>query len=238
MSARFAILIVLGGLGGCGFDPHQIGKEPPLTPVGAGVRPDSVPIRVQPTPRPQYRLGNSLWQDASADLFTDPRASRVGDIVTVRISIRDRADLENDTSRSRKSNADLNANFRYSGNFNGTAGQGTATLNPSVEANTETDSEGEIKRSETINLLVAAVVTDVLPNGNLMVSGTQEVRVNFELRVLKVSGVIRPGDVSTENTISYDKMAEARIAYGGRGRITEIQQPGWGQQLIDGLAPY
>jgi flagellar L-ring protein precursor FlgH len=238
MRIYLTTVIALALLSGCSFDPQQIGKEPAMTPVGAGLRPDQIPIRVQPTPRPVYRPGNSLWQDASSDFFKDPRASRVGDIVTVKISIKDRANLENDTSRSRKSNADLNANFAYSANFNGTAGQASASLNPTVEANTESDSAGEIKRSETINLLVAAIVTDVLPNGNLMISGSQEVRVNFEMRVLQVSGIIRPGDISTQNSVSYDRMAEARIAYGGRGRITEIQQPGWGQQLIDGIAPY
>lgn len=238
MMVRYVALLGLALLGGCGFDPQQIGKEPPMTPIGAGLHPDQLPVRVQPKPQPVYRPGNSLWQDSAATLFTDPRASRIGDIVTVKISIKDKANLENDSNRTRKSNGDLNANFSYSGNFNGAAGQASASLNPTIETETKTDSQGEIKRSETINLLVAAIVTDVMPNGNLMIAGTQEVRVNFEMRVLQVSGIIRPGDISTENTVSYEKMAEARIAYGGRGRITEIQQPGWGQQLIDGVSPY
>lgn len=238
MMVRYVALLGLVLLGGCGFDPQQIGKEPPMTPIGAGLHPDQLPVRVQPKPQPVYRPGNSLWQDSAATLFTDPRASRIGDIVTVKISIKDKANLENDSNRTRKSNGDLNANFSYSGNFNGAAGQASASLNPTIETETKTDSQGEIKRSETINLLVAAIVTDVMPNGNLMIAGTQEVRVNFEMRVLQVSGIIRPGDISTENTVSYEKMAEARIAYGGRGRITEIQQPGWGQQLIDGVSPY
>ena len=107
-----------------------------------------------------------------------------------------------------------------------------------MTAETKTDSQGAIERSESINLLVAAVVTDVLPNGNLLISGTQEVRVNYEVRVLTVAGIVRPRDISTDNTVSYDKIAEARISYGGRGRITEIQQPAWGQQIIDAIAPY
>ena len=107
-----------------------------------------------------------------------------------------------------------------------------------LDAKTSSKGEGAITRSESIELLVAAVVTDVLPNGNLVISGTQEVRVNFEVRVLSVAGVLRPRDIATDNTVSYDKIAEARISYGGRGRITEVQQPGWGQQIVDLLAPF
>ena len=84
---------------------------------------------------------------------------------------------------------------------------------------------------------VAAVVTDVLPNGNLIVSGSQEVRVNYELRVLNIAGIVRPRDISKDNTIAYNKIAEARISYGGRGRIMEVQQPAWGQQLFDRFKP-
>ena len=98
--------------------------------------------------------------------------------------------------------------------------------------------KGAINRSESIELLVAAVVSDVLPNGNLIISGTQEVRVNFEVRVLTVQGIVRPRDISTENMVSYEKIAEARISYGGRGRITDVQQPAWGQQLLDTLSPF
>jgi len=235
---QLTICVLIAWLAGCTFDPNTIGKAPALTPVGAGLRPETVPIRTKPTPRPVYRKGNSLWQDSSADLFRDPRASRVGDIVTVRIKIKDKASLENESNRSRQSNGNTDANFSYDLTVPGYSTAGSGSFKPSISANTSTDSEGEIERSETIDLKVAAVVTNVLPNGNLVISGAQEVRVNFEVRILHVSGIVRPGDITTDNAVSYEKIAEARISYGGRGRITEIQQPAWGQQIIDALAPY
>lgn len=242
MIIRLPVLLTLAFLAGCSFNPSEVGREPSMSPVGAGLVPDTVPIRTKASPRPIYRAGNSLWQDANANLFRDPRASRVGDIVTVKISIKDKATLDNTSNRSRKSNGDLDANFSYDIAVAATQphlqANGSGSFKPSVTAETSTDSQGGIQRSENINLLVAAVVTNVLPNGNLMISGTQEVRVNYEVRVLNVAGIVRPGDISTENSISYDKIAEARISYGGRGRITEIQQPAWGQQIIDAIAPY
>ena len=238
MIARLMIAVALCALAGCTFNPDEVGRAPSLSPVGAGLTPERVPIRTSPKPEPVYRRGNSLWQDASANLYSDPRAARIGDLLTVKIQIKDKATLDNTSNRSRKSNGDLDANFAYDLTLPGSAIAGSGSFTPSITSETKTDSEGGIKRSETINLLVAAVVTNVLPNGNLVISGTQEVRVNFEVRILQVSGIVRPGDISTDNAISYDRIAEARISYGGRGRITEIQQPGWGQQIIDALAPY
>src|SRR4029079_3103340 len=116
--------------------------------------------------------------------------------------------------------------------------KGDHSISASADASTSTDGKGAIQRSESIELLVAAVVSELLSNGNMVISGTQEVRVNFELRELNVAGIVRPRDISTDNSISYDKIAEARIAYGGRGRMTEVQQPGWGQQVIDLISPY
>ena len=117
-------------------------------------------------------------------------------------------------------------------------GKGDAAIGSNLGSKTSTKGEGAVTRSESIDLLVAAVVTEVLPNGNLVISGSQEVRVNYEVRVLSVAGVLRPRDIATDNTVSYDKIAEARISYGGRGRITEVQQPGWGHQLFDLLLPF
>ncbi len=116
--------------------------------------------------------------------------------------------------------------------------QSTGQLDPKIQSTSQAQGQGAISRSETITLLIGAVVTSVMPNGNLIVSGRQEVLVNFELRELIISGIIRPRDISTDNTIAYDKIAEARISYGGRGRVTEVQQPGWGQQLMNKYSPF
>ncbi|MDX2202222.1 MAG: flagellar basal body L-ring protein FlgH [Hyphomicrobiaceae bacterium] len=234
------LLVAASALAGCADKLAEVGKEPSLTPVGAGLKPNRVSaLSDVPPPIPQKR-GNSLWTDAGTDLFRDPRATRVGDVVTVKISIKDKASLDNSTQRSRdsKNNLDLENGYEFSygnGNF---AGTGNGKLTSDMSSGTSTKGQGAISRSESIELLVAAIVSDVLPNGNLVVSGSQEVRVNQELRVLNVAGVLRPRDIATDNTVSYDKIAEARISYGGRGRVTEIQNPGWGQQLVDLFAPF
>jgi flagellar L-ring protein precursor FlgH len=233
-------LLSLTLLTGCAEKLSELGKEPSLTPVGAGLRPNRVTeLSDVPPPVPQKR-GASLWTDAGTDLFRDPRATRVGDVVTVKISIKDKASLDNSTQRSRdsKNNLDLQNGYDLSyGNGNFT-GKGSGKVTSDISSGTSTKGAGAVSRSESIELLVAAIVSDVLPNGNLVVSGSQEVRVNQELRVLNVAGVLRPRDIATDNTVSYDKIAEARISYGGRGRMTEIQNPAWGHQLIDLFAPF
>lgn len=232
------LLAALLPLAGCADQVRDFAREPHLTPVGAGLRPDRVAILSERPPTPSYTRGNSFWQDTSADLYRDPRATRVGDVMTVKISIKDKASFDNTTERKRDSKRDLGFDAGYELNYPFLKGKGDGKLDSSINSATSTKGQGAITRSESIELLVAAVVSDVLPNGNLVISGTQEVRVNYELRVLSVAGVVRPRDIATDNTISYDKIAEARISYGGRGRITEVQQPGWGQQLIDLISPF
>jgi flagellar L-ring protein precursor FlgH len=233
------IVAMLAALGGCATDPQDFGRQPALTAVGSGLLADRVPVPAEPITAPVYRPGNSIWQDSSADLFRDPRARNIGDVVTVKISIKDKATLDNNSKRSRDSKSNLKPKLKYdltsSGGLNST---GDMSVDFDTEAGTSTDSKGGINRSESIELLIAAVVTGVLPNGNLVISGSQEVRVNYEVRELSVAGIVRPRDISTDNAIAYDKIAEARISYGGRGRITEVQQPAVGQQLFDLLTPW
>jgi len=159
-------------------------------------------------------------------------------VVTVKIQIKDRASLDNTFNRSRDSKAGLNTSVDYDLGFASIAAKGNGKIDGTLGRTTSTDSKGAIARSENIDLLIAAVVTELLPNGNMVVTGSQEVRVNFEVRVLNVAGVIRSRDIAQDNTISYDKLAEARISYGGRGRVTEVQQPGWGHQILDNLFPF
>ena len=247
LNARFSIgnvaLLVLGVIalatGGCASSPLEVGRPPTLSAVGSGLLADRVPLPAEPITQPTYRPGNSIWQDGSADLFRDPRARKIGDVVTVKISIKDKATMDNNSKRSRDATTKLKPKLAYDlANSAGLASSGDLSVDLEAEAETSTDSKGGINRSEKIELLVAAVVTGVLPNGNLIVSGSQEVRVNFEVRELSVAGIVRPRDISTDNSISYDKIAEARISYGGRGRITEVQQPAVGQQLFDLLTPF
>lgn len=233
------LLLVASLSAGCAVDPRDINREPHMTPVGAGLQPNRVPMNTQPTPRVSYSSNNSFWQDSSADLFRDPRALKIGDVVTVKIQMRDKASLENETNRKRDSTNDLGLGYNYAFSTRGVAGaSGDGSASSSLSSATETKGKGDIARSENINLLVAAVVSDVLPNGNLVISGSQEVRVNFEMRVLSVAGIIRPRDISTNNSIAYEKIAEARISYGGRGRLTEVQQPAWGHQILDIISPF
>ncbi|MBC8130921.1 MAG: flagellar basal body L-ring protein FlgH [Rhizobiaceae bacterium] len=229
-------LLALSALSGCSTVGQSFLREPQLSQPGAGVH--QYPSFVDPANFPAEKLRgqrNSLWVDEKANLFRDARALNNGDIVTVKIEIQDRAELDNNSKRSRDSTIDNGLDFE--GSFDGTP---FPTLGASLGANNASEStgKGNVKRSEKIDLQVAAVVTQVLPNGNLYITGQQEIRVNFEVRVLTIAGIIRPGDILPNNTIPYERIAEARISYGGRGRLTEVQQPGWGQQIYDVIAPY
>jgi len=239
MIARFAALLICATLSaGCAMQIRDFNREPAMTPVGTGLVPKRVAMAIEPDAAPKYPAGNSIWQDNAANLFSDLRARKIGDTVTVKIFIKDKASIENDSERKRDANNSLGFSYTHGFTSSDANVAGTGAFAADVGSTTKTKSEGDIQRSERIELLVAAVVSDVLPNGNLVISGSQEVRVNFELRILNVAGIVRPVDIAADNTISYDRIAEARIAYGGRGRLMEVQQPPWGQQLVDDLSPF
>ncbi|MEY9123186.1 flagellar basal body L-ring protein FlgH [Bradyrhizobium yuanmingense] len=219
-------------LAGCFHDPAEVLTGPQMSPVGSGLRMQADPIPVTPRMRTpvSYR---STWDDGT-DLYRDPRARRTGDVVTVIISMQDKAKLDNKTGRSRDSQVKFGLDWLMD-----IAGwNDTGSANANLSTNTQIKGNGQIDRTEDIRLSIAAVVTDVLPNGNMMISGSQEFRVNTEMRVLKVGGIVRPRDISRANTISYDKIAEARVSYGGRGNLSDVQQPGWGHRIYDAVAPF
>jgi flagellar L-ring protein precursor FlgH len=222
---------------------ERIGKPQPLSPIAvpANIAAGSPVYLPQPFPEPNLQKPNSLWIAGSRSFFRDPRAQRVGDILTVNIDIGDQAQIANTTSRS-SSAAETSGATNFLGlesklqNIlpNAVSPESLIDLN-SESSNTGT---GSVNRSETISLRVAAVVTQVLPNGNLVIQGQQEVRVNNEVRELLVSGVVRPEDITNTNIIPHTKIAEARISYGGRGLITDVQQPRYGQQFFQAIWPF
>ena len=231
-------------LSACAARPLEIGREPELTPVGSGLarsRQDETEVaeaRLLPKRAMVTASTGSLWRDSSADLFKDPRARHVGDILTVAISMKDKASLDNSSKRSRDSSHGFGLDISHAIDWRGYSSNASAKADSSVKSNTAQDGKGAIARSENIDLRVAAVVTEVLPNGNLLIQGTQELRVNFEIRVLTFSGIVNVADVKSDNTVAYDRIAEARMSYGGRGRIMEVQQPAWGHQILDLLFPF
>ncbi|BDA85937.1 flagellar L-ring protein [Aureimonas sp. SA4125] len=232
MTSVLALLI----LGGCSTARQDFLVEPRLSAPGTGV--NAYPTLINPAQFPAERLRgqrNSLWVDKDSNLFRDARALNNGDIVTVKIEIKDGAEIDNNSKRSRDASTDAGVDF--DGTLDATS-LGTLGASLGINNKTTTTGKGNVKRSEKIDLSVAAVVTQVLPNGNLYITGQQEIRVNFEVRVLTIAGIIRPGDILPGNTIPYDRIAEARISYGGRGRLTEVQQPAWGQQIVDQVLPY
>lgn len=239
MKSRLAsVAICTLACAACHPHPRDIGREPHLTPIGSGVQVETGAILDLGSEARQQALPRSTWRDSRADLFRDQRAARVGDLVTVKISMNEKASVDSTSNRSRDSSRGLSADLTYALQAFGLDKEGDATMGANLSGATSTEGKGAVRRAENMELMVAAVVTAVMPNGNLVISGSQEIRVNYEVRVLEVAGIVRPRDVSAENIVSYDRIAEARVSYGGRGRIMEVMQPGWGQQIVDVVAPY
>lgn len=240
-----ALLGLVATLAGCNAYSRiaSIGSEPPLSQIenpmtSKHYQPVSLPM---PRPEPVLKQANSLWRLGSRAFFKDQRASRIGDILTVNVKIEDKATLNNSTSTSR-STAETANTTALLGLESQLAKVLPEAVNPASLADLGSEHSvngtGAVTRNETIELEIAAIVTQVLPNGNMVISGKQEVRVNFESRDLYVTGVIRPEDISSANTIESSKIAEARVAYGGRGHLTDVQQARYGQQLFDIIFPF
>ena len=221
----------------------EVGKAPDFTPVRDSgeyhaMMSQPLPVSLDPV----RAVDNaSLWTQNRASLLGDRRAMQQGDILTVVIEIDDKAEISNTTSRTRSGSENLGISdfFGIPERVNTRLPEG-ATLDSAVATNSSSASSGDgsVKRNEKLTLRIAATITGVLPNGVLQIVGHQEVRVNFEMRELLVSGYVRPEDIARQNEITYDKIASARISYGGRGQITDVQQPRYGQQVADIILPF
>ena len=202
--------------------------------------------QAQTMPEPQQAYfepagPSSLWRAGSRNFFNDQRASKIGDILTVEIEIADKAELSNSSNRTRTASTSAGVSHFF-GLEHAFGGLFNSHFDPENLVDAESSSDhtgaGAINREEKIELTVAAVIVDRLPNGNLVIAGRQEVRINAELRELTVSGVIRPEDITAENRISHEQIAEARISYGGRGQLSAIQRPNIGQRVADAITPW
>jgi flagellar L-ring protein FlgH len=238
-----AMLSLAALAGGCSSIDRlsQIGEKPKLTEIeNPTTQPGYKPVQM-PMPKPEQASynANSLWRNGSRAFFKDQRAARIGDLLTVTVNITDKANIANETQRSRSNKEDSGIT-----DFIGaqTLGAQAKKVLPgrilTADSTASSDGKGSVNRQEALQTNVAAVVTQVLPNGNLVVEGKQEIRVNFEIRELIVAGIVRPEDIQSDNTIDSSKIAQARIAYGGRGQITDVQQPRYGQQVMDVLLPF
>jgi flagellar L-ring protein FlgH len=244
MAARWMAILVCGlTLSGCGALQRlsEIGRAPEMSKSSDPTKDPNYRPMTMPMPKPETapNEANALWRQGSRAFFKDQRAAAVGDIITVVVSMTDSAQLNNVTTLTRASGESAGIP-----DFVGlTSRLGlTQFIDPSklisLSSSNNNTGNGQIQRNETVTLRLAGVVTQVLPNGNLVVAARQEFVVNRELRELKVTGVVRPQDIASDNTVLHDRMAEARIQYGGRGQMTDLQSGRWGQQLMDILLPF
>lgn len=243
LAVSAALLTTFAFASGCSSIDRlsQIGEQPKLSAIeNPTAQPGYKPVQM-PMPKPEVASynPNSLWRNGSRAFFKDQRAHQVGDLLTVTVNITDKANIENDTQRSRTNSEDSGIT-----DFIGakTLGAQAQKVLPgrilTADSTASSQGKGSVDRKEALQTTVAAVVTQVLPNGNLVVEGKQEIRVNFEIRELVVAGIVRPEDIQSDNTIDSTKIAQARIAYGGRGQIMDVQQPRYGQQVMDVLLPF
>lgn len=242
MRLTFSVLTIFAILSACGSTDH-LGKPPSFSSTlntyehQAMMDPEMPRYAKKGEPVQEA----SLWNLNRQSLLGDRRAMRRGDILTVVIEIDEKAEISNSTSRSRSGSESLGLPqlFGLPQRLNKAMPEGASLDNAvSINSNSDSSGDGSVRRNEKLLLRVAATIVQVLPNGVLKIQGNQEVRVNFEMRELQVAGYVRPEDISRQNEITYDKIASARVSYGGRGQITDVQQPRIGQQVLGSLLPF
>lgn len=217
---------------GCSAFTQKMIDGPELSPVGSGLSEKSSDETTD-----SYAAAASAkpdWTGGPADYFRDSRAHHTGDLISVRIGINDNANFNSTSDRSRKASSNGSAAFNF-GVF-GLSNQGSGSGNAANDS--ASSGQGTVTRSEKLNVSLSVVVREVYPNGNMLVEGSQEVLVNMEKRIVHVSGIVDPRFIGVDNSIEYSKIAEARVSYGGSGKISEAQKPRWGVQLWDKLSPF
>lgn len=196
------------------------------------------PIKSQPSLAEQA----SIWSDNSPSgwLFSDRKASRVNDVVTIKVVESATAEGKAATKLSKKNEVEAG--------ITGLVGLEDilARYNPTMELGTmlgaKTDSNfagsGETERSGKLIATITAVVTDVLSNGNLVIEGRKEIRVNDETQILIVTGIVRPDDISADNSILSSRIAQTKLSFEGKGVASRRQRPGWLSRFIDAVWPF
>jgi flagellar L-ring protein precursor FlgH len=238
-----AVMVMVTGCTQATLDKlENVGKAPQFKPVASEFG-QHAPV-VWPTGKVSKKSAstvNSLWDERSSRMFADSRARKVGDILTVKVELKEKAELDNKTERKRSNKDSMSAGSIF-GLQDLLTGWLPGAANPTsllaINGSMDNSGEGVIEREEEIAFDVAAVVSQVLDNGNILIYGSQEIRVNHEIRQITVEGVVRPGDIDAQNVVDSKRIAEARISYGGKGLISDVQQPRLGTQMVDILSPF
>jgi flagellar L-ring protein FlgH len=242
---RFLLLAAPLVLAGCDTWGHF--QQPP--PISAPGVTDAIPEPLPASP-PLVAAQNdergpaaqgSLWRSGSKTFFRDPRARTVGDLLTVAVNLQEQAEFANQTNLQRTTSDGMTVGALFGiGTLIGRIIPGLANTSPNINTtgSQQSNGQGDVKRSENIQINVATTVIRVLPNNNFVIAGSQQIRLNNELRELQIRGIVRPEDIRADNTIPSEKIAEARIAYGGRGVSSDLQRPPWGQDVLQRLQPF
>jgi flagellar L-ring protein precursor FlgH len=223
----------------------RVGKDPEMAKIQNPQETPGYKDVTWPMPVDEYANtktnANSLWRPGAKSFFRDQRARKVGDILTVKVTIDDEAQLDNETNSTRSNEENLGApsvfglETKYGQILPGNPAPDSLL---SITGDRNVKGTGQINRKEKITTEVAALVTQLLPNGNMVIQGRQEIRVNSELREVGIAGVVRPEDIGNDNTIMSSQIAEARISYGGRGTLSDVQRPRYGSEILDIIAPF
>ncbi len=225
-------------LGGCSYRDHP--EHTPIAQTLSNAAQNPIVPTTVAIARPAERSPGSLWRAGAKDFFKDSRATHVGDIVTVLISESSQAEVDANTETTKTHNGSsgitnlLNLTDRM---VNRGLTLGTTGL-IDTDSNRTFNGEATTDRSDSLTARIAAVVTQVLPNGYLVIQGSREVMVNYEMQEMRIQGIVRPEDITSTNTINSEKIAEARISYAGRGMVDQVQEPQPGVRFLDKWMPF